>query len=90
MKKYSEFLTEAIIKMPDESLDAKIQADLGKGASVITFEYNAEAVMELAKHCGDVYVTKDKKYFHIADGLDKEHIKILKEVRKKYNLKELN
>jgi hypothetical protein len=46
--------------------------------------------MELAKSFKNVYVTKDKKYFHVAGELNLKMTKILNSVRKKYKLKEAN
>ena len=75
-------LIEGIKKLPDDKMD-----DALKGKDTITFEYNAEAVAEFAKKYENVYITKDRKYFHILDipFKDLEKSKIVK----KYNLKEI-
>lgn len=56
---FKKLFTEAIKKLSDEAMDKEL-----KGKTVKTYPFNQEAVFELGKTT-DVYVTKDKKFFHI-------------------------
>lgn len=75
---FRELFNESIKKLSDENIDKTIK----KWGKVVTFEYDAEAVLELGKK-DDVLVTKDKKYMHIRPG-------DFEEIIKKYKLKKLD
>jgi len=74
MKKFSEILLESVKKVSDTKMD-----DYLKGKDVLSFGYNAEAVMELGKSC-DVYVSQDRKFFHITKPLSQKTNKVLQEL----------
>ena len=75
MKTFRE-IAESIQKLNDDIMDKKL-----KGKDIITFEYNMEAAMELAKN-GNVFITKEKEFMNIEKPVSKEIIK-------KFNLKEV-
>jgi len=75
---FKELFNESIKKLSDEDIDKTIE----KWGKVVTFEYDAKAVLELGKK-DDVLITKDKKYMHIKPGE-------FKDIIKKYKLKELD
>jgi len=75
---FRELFNESIKKLSDENIDKTIK----KWGKAVTFEYDAEAVLELGKK-DDVLVTKDKKYMHIRPG-------DFEEIIKKYKLKKLD
>lgn len=56
---FKELFAEAIKKLSDESMDKIL-----RGKTVQTFDYNQKAIYALGK-VTDVYIAKDKKFFHI-------------------------
>lgn len=81
MGKFKQFL-ESVGYYSDDQLDKQL-----KGKEVLTFDYNDEAIMDFGKTT-KVYITKDKKFFHIAKpGKDPVVMKSIEDKIKKYNLK---
>ena len=87
VKTYSEFLIEAIRNLNDDKIDKFIKDNWDNSA--ITYKYNIEAIMEIAKIFSDVIITKDKKFFHIPSVQSSKQTTALNEIIKKYNLKEV-
>jgi len=81
MKNFSEYMLESIKKLNDDNIDKAIS-----NKDVITFEYNMVAIMDFGKTT-NVYVTEDKKYFHI-ERLAKDKNTIEDKI-KKYKLIEV-
>lgn len=81
-------LLESIKILPDEKIDTFIKKEW-PNKTVITYEYNAEASMELGKVLSDVIVTKDMKFMHIPSVLDSKTNILVNKIIKKYNIKEI-
>jgi len=87
VKSYSDFLIESIKSYGDDKIDKFIKDNWDNSA--ITYEYNAEALMEMGKIWPDVIVTKDKKFFHIPAIQSLKQKAASDNVIKKFNLKEV-
>jgi len=80
MGQFKQFL-ESVGYYSDDQMDKQL-----KGKEVLTFDYNDEAIMDFGKTT-KVYITKDKKFFHI-DKPTKDPV-VMKSVEdkiKRYNL----
>jgi len=76
-------IAEAIKSLSDTRMDQEL-----KNRDVMTFAYNAEAIMELAKIV-TIYETKDKSFFHFSRPKGKTEQKVIQKKLDRFNLKEI-
>jgi len=86
MKTFREYVMEAVRYLPDEKMDRFIKNKWSGEA--ITFHYDPEAIMEIAKIVDDVLITKDKKFFHIPEISDRRLNNQIAKILLKYDVKE--
>ena len=75
-------LNEKLIRMSDNDVDKYIKDNW---KSVITFEYNMAAAIQLSNFTNVLY-TKDNEYMYISSDADKNKVK---EVVRRHNLVEV-
>lgn len=86
MKTFRE-MAEVIKKLGDEAMDSVIKNDWG--GSVLTYKFNATAVMELAKIFPNILVTKDRRFFHLPGTQNTKQTQEASKILIKYKLKEV-
>ena len=75
-------IAEGVQKASDDKIDAIIKNDFNGKA--VTYDYNAEASMELGKLFNKVLITKDKLFIHIPNITKESQV-----ITDKFNLKEI-
>ena len=86
MKKFREFINEAMRVLSDEKTDNFISNNWD---NVITYSHNPVAAIELAKLVDDVIVTKDRRFILINGDLGNKLDKV-KEIATEFGLTEYN
>ena len=86
MVTFKEFLNESIKKLSDEKIDKFIKDEWGQA---YTYQYHAEAAVELGKVLPDVLISPDKKFMFIPATLPAKMSAEVSKIEAKYNLKEV-